>query len=189
MAAVSLQGGSRMNMKRYGPLLLLLAVTALLIIPQIGKTLSYYSDTETKVNHAVMGFNEIEIEEEFEEPDEIKPGAVIDKTVRVKNTGNGDCYVRIKAVFSHSLTGDKCTVDWNTKDFTYKAEDGYWYYNHILPTGESTSALMTKVTVGADIPTGAEDLPEIKLIVYAESVQSKRFANADEAWAFFNEEK
>lgn len=178
-----------MNMKRYGPLLLLLAVTALLIIPQIGKTLSYYSDTKTKVNHAVMGFNEIEIEEEYEEPDEIKPGAVIDKTVRVKNTGNGDCYVRIKAVFSHSLTGDKCTVDWNTKDFTYKAEDGYWYYNHILPTGETTPALMTKITVGADIITGVEDLPEIKLIVYAESVQSKRFANADEAWAFFNEEK
>jgi len=114
---------------------------------------------------------------------------VISKTVRVKNTGNGDCYVRIKAVFSHSLTGDKCTVDWNTTAFTYNSSDGYWYYNRILSTGETTPALMTTITIGRDIPTGIEDLPEIKLIVYAESIQSKLFADADEAWAFFNAEK
>ncbi len=113
-----------MNMKRYGPIVFLLAVTVMLIIPSIGKAVSYYSDTETKVNHAVIGFNEIEIEEEFEEPEDIEPGDVINKTVKVKNTGNGDCYVRIKAVFSHSLTGDKCSIDWNTKDFTYNSEDG-----------------------------------------------------------------
>lgn len=177
-----------MKMKRYGPLLLLLAVAALLIIPQIGKTLSYYSDAEEKVNHAVMGYNEIEIEEDYEEPDEIEPGDIINKTVKVKNTGKGDCYVRIKAVFSHSLTGNKCTVDWNTKDYTYNSQDGYWYYNRILPTGETSPALMTKITVGADIMTGVEDMPEIKVIVYAESVQSKLFADADDAWAFFNEE-
>lgn len=178
-----------MNRKRYGPLLMLLAVTVLLLISYIGKTVSYYSDTESKVNHAVMGYNEIEIKEEFEEPEEVKPGDVISKTVRVKNTGNGDCYVRIKAVFSHSLTGDKCTVDWNTTAFTYNSSDGYWYYNRILSTGETTPALMTTITIGGDIPTGIEDLPEIKLIVYAESIQSKLFADADEAWAFFNAEK
>lgn len=177
-----------MKIKRYGPLLFLFVAVALLITPYIGKTLSYYSDTETKVNHAVMGFNEIEIEEDFEEPEDIKPGDIINKKVSVKNTGNGDCYVRIKAVFSHSLTGEKCSVDWNTTEFTYNSEDGYWYYNKILPTGEITPALMTKITVSADILTGVEDMPEIKLIVYAESVQSKLFANADEAWAFFNEE-
>ena len=177
-----------MNMKRYGSLVFLLAVTALLIIPFIGRTAAYYSDTETKVNHAVMGFNEIKIEEDFDEPEEIRPGDVVNKTVKVVNAGNGDCYVRVKAVFSHSLTGEKCSVDWNTKDYTYNSEDGYWYYNEILPTGETTPALMTRITVGADILTGIEDMPEIKMIVYAESVQSKLFADADEAWAFFNQE-
>ena len=178
-----------MKRKRYGPLFLFLAVTVLLLISYIGKTVSYYSDTESKVNHAVMGFNEIEIEEDYEEPDEIKPGDVVSKTVKVKSTGNGDCYVRVKAVFSHSLTGDKCSVDWNTTDYTYHSDDGYWYYNRILHNGETTPALMTKITIGRDIPTGIEDLPEIKMIVYAESVQSKLFADADEAWAFFNAER
>ena len=178
-----------MNRKRYGPLLMLLAVMVLLLISYIGKTVSYYSDTESKVNHAVMGYNEIEIKEAFEEPEEVKPGDVISKTVRVKNTGNGDCYVRVKAVFSHSLTGDKCSVDWNTTDYTYHSDDGYWYYNHILTTGETTPALMTRIKIGEDIVTGTWDLPEIKMIEYAESVQSKLFADADEAWAFFNAEK
>ena len=177
-----------MKIKRYGPLLFLLAAVALLITPYIGKTLSYYSDTETKVNHAVLSFNEIEIDEDYEEPDDIEPADVVNKTVKIRNIGNGDCYVRVKAVFSHSLTGDQCTVDWNTTDFTYNSADGYWYYNQILPTGEITPAFMTKITVGSDIVTAIEDLPEIKMIVYAESVQSKLFANADEAWAFFNEE-
>lgn len=177
-----------MKTGKYGSLLLLLVAVVLLIIPFIGKTLSYYSDTETQVNHAVMGFNEVEITEEFEEPEEIKPGDVVAKVVKVKNTGNGDCYVRIKAVFSHSLTGDHCTVDWNTTDFTYNTEDGYWYYNRILPTGETSPALMTKITIGEDIVTGVEDIPKIKMIVYTESVQSKLFADADEAWAFFNQE-
>ena len=183
-----LLGGVKMNMKRYGPLVLLLAVTALLIIPAIGKTVSYYSDTETQVNHAVMGFNEIEIEEDYDEPEEVEPGDVVAKVVKVKNTGNGDCYVRVKAVFSHSLTGEKCNVDWNTTDFTYHSDDGYWYYNRILHNGETTPALMTRIKIGEDIATGIEDLPEIKMIVYAESVQSKLFADADEAWAFFNQE-
>jgi len=174
--------------RKYGPLLCLLTITALLVIPLIGRTAAYYSDTEEKVNHAVMGFNEIEIKEDFEEPEDIHPGDVVSKTVKVKNTGNGDCYVRIKAVFSHSLTGDKCSVDWNTTDFTYHSEDGYWYYNRILPAGEITPALMTRIKIGEDIATGIEDLPELKMIVYAESVQSKLFADAEEAWAFFNQE-
>lgn len=178
-----------MKIKRYGPLLFLLAAVTLLITPFIGKTLSYYSDMETKVNQAVLGFNEIEIDEDYEEPDDIEPGDVVNKTVKIRNIGNGDCFVRVKAVFSHSLTGDRCTVDWNTTDFTYNSIDGYWYYNQILPTGEITPALMTKIMIGSDIVTGVEDLPEIKMIVYAESVQSKLFANADEAWAFFNEER
>ena len=178
-----------MHMKRYGPLFFLLAAVLLMIIAFIGRTAAYYTDTETQVNHAVMGFNEVEIIEDFEEPEDVEPGDVVSKTVKVKNTGNGDCYVRVKAVFSHSLTGDKCSVDWNTTDYTYHSDDGYWYYNRILHNGETTPALMTKITVGRDIPTGIEDLPEIKMIVYAESVQSKLFADADEVWAFFNAER
>lgn len=176
-----------MKARKTSLVLIALTVAVLLIIPHIGNISAYYSDMETKVNHAVIGFNEIEIDEAFEEPDEIDPGDVINKTVRVKNTGSGDCYVRIKAVFSHSLTGEYCTVDWNTTDFTYNTEDGYWYYNHILETGSTTPALMTKITIGSQIPSGITDLPEIRMIVYAESVQSKLFADADEAWAFYNE--
>ena len=176
-----------MKLKQYLLGVMVLALAAFLVIPYISPTIAYYSDSETEVNHAVMGYNEIEIQEDFEEPEEITPGDLINKTVRVKNVGNGDCYLRVKAVFSHSLTGDKYDVDWNTTDFTYNAQDGYWYYNYILATGETTPALMTRIKIGEDIQTGISDLPEIKLIVYAESVQSKLFADADEAWAFFNE--
>ena len=80
-------------------LLVLLIFTAL----NIKNISAYFSDSGGKINTFVFGYNEIEVIEEFEEPSAVYPGDEIVKIVSVSNTGTVDCYVRVKAVFSHNL--------------------------------------------------------------------------------------
>ena len=167
-------------------LLLLLIFTAL----NIKNISAYFSDSGSKINTFVFGYNEIEIVEEFEEPYAVYPGDEIVKIVNVSNTGTVDCYVRVKAVFSHNLLGNHCLIDWNTNDWT-KKEDGYWYYNHVLTAGTSTENLMTKVVISESM---SEDLAfamdefYFSLFIYAESIQYEGFPSADAAWEFYNKE-
>lgn len=169
-----------------GALLVLLVFTAM----NIENISAYFSDSNGKVNTFVLGYNEIDIVEEFDEPEKVRPGDEIKKMVNVSNTGNTDCYVRVKAVFSHNILGNYCTVDWNTTNWTKNA-DGYWYYNGVLKAGMSTENLMTKVTISNSMPNDiADELADIyfTLIIYAESIQYEGFADAGAAWEFYNQE-
>lgn len=40
------------------------------------------------------------------------------------------------------------------KDWTYNANDGYWYYNKILTPGQTTSPLLKSITLASDIDLG-----------------------------------
>lgn len=161
-----------------------LAVSALLYIalPNIDEITAYFTDFGKADNHLTFGYNEIEIDEYFPDPGYPQAGETIVKEVSIKNTGANDCYVRIFADFNNSQMKEYCTIDWNTADFTYNS-DGYWYYNNVLKSGKTTPDLMTKIVIADAIPGGFENFD---LIVYAESVQAKGFATADDAWAFFN---
>lgn len=139
---------------------------------------AYLMDRESEVNKTIVGGNNIEIVEEFIQPDEIKPGTVIHKDVSVKNTGPGACYVRIWAEISNSKMDQYCSVDWNMDDFLY--EEGYFYYEFALDEGEQTPSLMTNIVISSELPQ--EKIEEFSLIVYAESYQAEGFANFREAW-------
>lgn len=139
---------------------------------------AYLMDRESKVNQTIVGGNNIEIVEEFIQPDEIKPGTVIHKDVSVKNTGPGACYVRIWAEISNSKMDQYCSVDWNMDDFLY--EEGYFYYEFALDEGEQTPSLMTTITISSAIPEA--EIEEVGVIIYAESYQAEGFADYEEAW-------
>ena len=139
---------------------------------------AYLMDKEAVVNKTVVGGNNIEIVEEFIQPDEVKPGTVIHKDVSVKNTGPGACYVRIRAEITNSRMEQYCSVDWNMDDFLY--EDGYFYYEFALDEGEQTPSLMTTITISSDI--SAAEIEEFGMLIYAESYQAEGFADYEEAW-------
>ena len=141
---------------------------------------AYLTDAESVVNRTTVGGNNITIVEEYDPPEEVKPGTVIIKDVKVQNDGPNDCYVRIKALFTDSDMGSYCTVDWNTTDFAYNAEDGYYYYRAVLKNGEVTPSLFTTITVSSDLPE--DEVKAFSVIVYAESYQSEGFENDQEAW-------
>ena len=166
-----------MKRGRWSLLLLILLGAAALAS---GTAYAYLTDRDSAVNQTVLGGNRIEVEEEFTPPEELEPGSVFSKAVRVKNTGRSDCYVRIKAVFSDSNAGQYCSMDWNTADFDYCADDGYYYYTQKVSSGELTEYLFTTVSVSPEAPSGA--LAELSILVYAESCQAAGFENYAAAW-------
>lgn len=61
------------------------------------------------------------------------------KHVTVKNTGEGDCYVRVRAIagaqYQEALTYSDEAGLWTAGD------DGYYYYSNVLAAGESSAEL------------------------------------------------
>lgn len=123
-----------------------------------GGSLAYFNVIDTERNVITAGNIKIELIETdkegnpFENAEDVMPGAVIEKVVTVKSTGDNDCWVRIKAdkeiILDEGVTGavdlSLIELDLNTADWTEK--DGFYYYNEKLEAGETTTPLFTTVT-------------------------------------------
>ena len=151
---------------------------------------AYLTDGDKADNELIIGSNRIEIVEEFDPPSEIIPGLEIKKDVKVKNTGSGDCYVRVKAVFDNSHMEQYCEIDWKDSDWIYNSTDGYWYYPNAIVSNEITRSLMTTVKIKETTPESV--ITPFDIIVYAESVETLNGADAvdyDQAWEIYRENK
>lgn len=164
-----------------------LIAVAFAVLLSVSGISAYLADGERIVNQTMVGGNRIEVVETFTPPDEVKPGTVIHKDVKVKNVGHSDCYTRVLIVFSDSEMEKHCRVDWNTKDFVYDSTDGYYYYPGVLEEGEFTPSLITTIRVNASAP--ADEVMPFNVIVYAESYQANGFSDYREAWEHFRRNK
>ena len=128
------------NKKTFGLAVLTLALA---LTVSVGSALAYFT-TYTEVKGEVimdLGYPKTEIEE-----------FVVDgqKEITLLNTGEYDCYVRIKA-----LTGDAYKENITYADLDGKwtpGADGYYYFSDIVPAGESTS----QINVGFRFPVAEE---------------------------------
>lgn len=128
---------------------------------------AYFVDKAAKKNSFTIGYVETKIEEDYTPPEDLKPGIKFIKKVAVKNTGPNDCYVRMLVTFSNSQMGDVCSIDYNDADWTKNDKDGYWYYNSLLKSGETTKPLFNTVTIPSDVD--ANNLQDFDINVYHES--------------------
>ena len=64
------------------------------------------------------------------------------KHIVIQNTGETECYVRVK-VFGGSLY----ELSYEAGESWTQGEDGYWYYQQIVPAGGQTSQLNASITV------------------------------------------
>ena len=142
---------------------------------------AYLTAQAGRVNQLTIGENVIETEEEFPSTDP-KPGGSVKKVVRIRNTGDVPCFVRTQVLFSNGEAEKVSSIDFNTKDWTEKQEDGYHYYKHILPVGVTSPALMTAVKIADD--AHLEELEDFQIIVYSESVQSEGYQEEEFLKAF-----
>lgn len=147
------------------------------------KVYAYLTHKDTVQNDMVMGFNKISLLENYNPPLEMAKGISFTKEPYAVNTGNVDCYVRIKSLISDSRVADGITIDYNDEDYTYNSQDGYWYYKEAIEPGESTNPLFTTVTIDSE----ADDkvLDGFDIYVYAESVQTVEGKTMEQTWNYF----
>ncbi len=91
-----------------------------------GRAMAYFTTYVT-----AEGGKELQLGFTATEPEEkIVNGA---KEITIKNTGENDCYVRVKV-----FAGSKYTLTLGESDSRWKAgADGYYYWTEILPAGVS----------------------------------------------------
>lgn len=131
-------------------------------------TTAYFSYEDTATNVITAGDVKIKLQEwaipdtggdpvPFEDVIDVQPGMAVSKIVEVKNTGHQPAWVRIcvdKAIsLANGVDGEidlsLISYDLNTEYWT--EQNGYYYYNTILKSGETTKPLFTKVVFSPDM--------------------------------------
>lgn len=158
-------------------------LVSLLAVVLIGGavTLAYLSkSTEAATNNFAPG----EVTTEIEENPKVV-GSTIKKDPAVKNIGPSACIVRMRVTISPSSIADRVNngetdeikIDFDTEDWKYNKEDGFWYYQSILPSTEPNSAtnpLFTKIE-GVTDQNGnpLKDFEDFQITLYQEAVQTE----------------
>lgn len=133
-------------------LIMAAATLALTGTLSVGSAMAYFTSYSTaevsvKIN---MGFTETVPHEE------VDSGG---KHVTIENTGDYDCFVRVKAFAPVELTYSAPDGGWS------EGEGGYWYYDEILPAGQTTTK---ELNITYEFPEGEEKPEEFNVIVIQE---------------------
>ena len=114
-------------------------LTALALVLLFGSTLKdslAYFTTYTRVRgHWPVTFGpDTEIEEKIED---------LTKKIQIENTGETDCFVRIRAYFGKDMVALSKVEEADAKDgVAHWTQDGdWWYYSQVLKPGEKTCEL------------------------------------------------
>lgn len=173
----------------------LLLVLSAMLIGAAAFTLAYFISSDQVTNRfsgenetSSSGKVEISISEEFDPPPD-KSDDPFQKSVCVANTGETDCYIRVRLSFSSSQVRD---ISWISNDedkdnadayinaadypysdlpegWEYREEDGFYYYTEKVPPGQSTATLIKWVkTIFPE--DGSVEADEYDIYVYSESV-------------------
>lgn len=153
-------------------------LAALLLAPSAS---AYLTDTDSRDNPFTVGGNTISVLEEYDPP---SPGQTGKKDPRVRNEGTADCYVRARVVLTDSRAEEYILYLTDGKEGFSPAwrdgQDGWLYYENVLPPGESSAPVFTGLTWKEGMP---EEIPELSVDVLFESVQSSGYDSPQEAFA------
>ena len=134
------------------PLIMAAATLALIGTLAVGSAMAYFTTYSTAGGGVTMnmGFTETIPNEEVDENG---------KHITITNTGNYDCFVRVKAFAPVELTYNAPDGGWTD------GGDGYWYYDEVLPAGETTSH---ELNITYKFPSGDEKPEEFNIVVIEE---------------------
>lgn len=112
----------------------LLVVMALVMVlgVSVKESLAYFTTFATaKGGYDVALGWETEIDEEFVDNK---------KTISIENTGDMDCYVRVKV-----LATQEANLKFSGSDKWKQGGDGYWYYSDIVKANSKTESLIATI--------------------------------------------
>lgn len=159
-----------------------------------GGTLAYFTDEVTVTNIITMGKVDIEVVETMVEEDgtvspfpttgfgTVMPGGSASKIVQVQNNGTGDVWLRINVeVSAQDASGADLAADIIT--FTplenWFEQEGYYYYNQMLPSGDLSTALFEEVIFAGSINNDYQGAT-INMEINASAVQAENNPIPDE---------
>lgn len=119
-------------------LYLVAAIAIILSAYAVKPAVAYFTDSTTAEGMIELRIGDTvpEIEEEVKE---------MTKKITVKNTGDYDIFVRVKAIYPTQT----CNISFTSTAGWTEGNDGYYYYNSPVAVGESTPAtspLTLKIT-------------------------------------------
>lgn len=133
-----------------------------------------------------------EVETEIQEETGISNGTLT-KEPKVYNKGPNDCYVRMRVTISPSqikeYLEDKNSIDYDTENWQYNKDDGFWYYKTNqdytkVGAGEMTKPLFTTVKdlikEDGTIIEKFKDLKGFEITLYQEAVQTVVYQKNDD---------
>ena len=139
--------------RKIGTLVVLTAAAAALLTSlSVGNALAYFTSyCEAEGSVAMnMGFTRTEVDED------VIGG---EKQVTIRNTGDYDCFVRVR-VFDSIGAVEYGDGGWED------GSDGYWYYSPVLSPGESTTVFHVEYS---SVISGMENPPEeFNIVVVSE---------------------
>lgn len=114
----------------------------------------WFRDFDSKTNNFGVANIDVEIDEDFKPPNDWD-GSSNEKLVKVQNNSTGPALIRVSIQKRwvddnrNPWTGDsnfiKLNFSKNENKLWVDGEDGYFYYNKILPKGEVTEAILDSV--------------------------------------------
>ena len=168
---------------------LLVGAILLISFTSFKATQAYLTYRRNVLNTFKVGYNTIEVEEDYTPPDKIEVGeTAFKKTIKVKNTGTVPCYVRVRMEYSDSDMKKYCENMYNGEyidanefpnaiesksggKWIYSTEDTCYYYTKKVKPNESTDNLLEYVRI--NIPdTDGDKIKDFDIYVYAESIQT-----------------
>lgn len=168
---------NRLLKNRKSTIIAIAATLAAVMAIAIGTTVAFYQEqTAEAVNTFAVGNVTTEIVEIFNKISDTE----YQKEPSVANTGENDCYIRMRVSVTPGEALDNLSIDFDTANWTRKTgadgEDWYYYNNSVAP-GQSTTPLFTKVNVSYD----EEEHPwiDFDIILYQEAVQSEVVVNGE----------
>lgn len=181
----------------------ILAVAFLVAAAVVGTTAAYLTANSNKqVNSVAVGYDSVEIVEDFTPPTKQEEETIYKKSVRVRNNGTVPCYARVYVDFSSSEIRNISSFSLNGTDYYSASRDstdfsayikhlpdnwqfipesslaGYFYYTQPLCPNDISDELF------AYVKTSYTDSnpQQYDIIVYAESVQTIGKNGQDNGW-------
>ena len=122
-----------------------LAAFAMVSALTVGSVMAYFTAFDT----AAGG---VKLELGFTQTDPNEKVADETKELTLTNTGDFDCYVRLKALTGDRYKDDIRYVEPSGEGKWTPGEDGYYYYSDILAPGETTSQLNVNFVLPEEEP-------------------------------------
>ena len=142
-------------MKKKKGLAVLLPAALVLVLTGgmcVGEALAYFTTCASASGRVQVDLNFTETET----GDEVKDWT---KHISIENTGNSQCFVRVRVLAGEKYQKYLSYTSEGEGSWALK-EDGYWYYDSVLDSGERTAdllAVLDRALINQDTENGSQE--------------------------------